>query len=31
MEIHWTGYLWTFLGVLVAVFIYRMAGQKGTI
>jgi hypothetical protein len=29
MTIHWIGYLWTFLAVLLAAFLYRMA--SGTI
>jgi hypothetical protein len=31
MSIHWVGYLWTFLAVLLAAFLLRAAGQKGTI
>jgi hypothetical protein len=31
MTIHWVGYLWTFLAVFLAAFLFRMAGQKGAI
>jgi hypothetical protein len=31
MSIHWVGYLWTFLGVLLAVFVFRMTSGKGSI
>jgi hypothetical protein len=31
MTIHWIGYLWAFLAVILAVFLYRASGQKGAI
>lgn len=31
MSIHWMGFVWTLVAVLLAVFVYRMSGQKGTI
>jgi hypothetical protein len=31
MTIHWVGYLWTFLAVLLAAFLFRLAGQKGAV
>jgi hypothetical protein len=31
MSIHWMGYLWTLLAVLLAAYVLRATGTKGTI